>query len=101
MSDDQKAIYLAAIDTFGVQNQWTVAAEEMTELAKEVCKFKRGRGNRKDLIFEVADVEIMIDQLKIIHNITDEELKIAKRKKTNRLKRRTKNEQSNFNGKTR
>lgn len=101
MSEDLKEIYVAAIDTFGTQNQWTVAAEEMTELAKEVCKFKRGRGNRKNLIFEMADVLIMVEQLQIIHDIKDEEINTAKRKKTNRLKRRTKNEQSNNHGQTR
>lgn len=58
------ALYQAAINTWGVDAQQTVAIEELSELAKEICKIKRGAGDLQHLAEEIADVEIMCDQLR-------------------------------------
>ena len=38
--------------------------EEMSELSKEICKFKRGKDNFLEIADEMADVYIMLEQLK-------------------------------------
>ena len=42
------------------------ANEEMSELAKELCKRCRGRDNVEAIAEEIADVEIMLQQLVIL-----------------------------------
>ena len=53
-------IMRSAIRKNGKVMQTVVAIEEMSELQKELSKFIRGKGNRDNLIEEVADVLIMI-----------------------------------------
>lgn len=55
-----------AIMEYGAYMQLDVAVEEMSELIKEICKYKRGNENYKQIAEELADVSIMIDQMKII-----------------------------------
>lgn len=55
-----------AIDTFGEQNQIIVAIEELSELQKELCKLLRGQYHITNMSEEMADVEIMLEQLKVI-----------------------------------
>lgn len=55
-----------AIEVYGEDSQLNVAIEEMAELQKEICKRKRGIGSDLNLAEEIADVEIMLSQLKII-----------------------------------
>ena len=43
-----------------------MAIEEMSELAKELCKRCRGRDNVEAIAEEVADVEIMLCQMKML-----------------------------------
>ena len=54
-----------AIATYGPDMQQAVAIEEMAELTKELCKNKRGQYKFN----QIADVEIMLNQLILIHNI--------------------------------
>lgn len=53
----------AALEAFGERAQMTMAIEEMSELAKELCKRCRGRDNVEAIAEEIADVEIMLQQL--------------------------------------
>ena len=57
-----------AIRKFGFDMQQAIAIEEMSELTKELCKYKRGAENFKQIAEEIADVEIMLEQLKIMFN---------------------------------
>lgn len=57
-----------AINLFGVDNQLNVAIEEMAELTKEICKNKRGFHNFFEIADEMADVYIMLEQLKLIYH---------------------------------
>lgn len=79
-----------AIAFFGKEKQHDMVIEEMLELGKEIMKWKRGANNRDEIIEETADVLIMIEQLKIIHHITDEELEKVIEFKLNRLDERMK-----------
>jgi hypothetical protein len=59
----EKEIYQKAFEKFG-QLQITKAIEEMSELQKELCKLLLGKGDREHIAEEMADVEIMLGQLK-------------------------------------
>ena len=56
----------AAIAHYGEQMQVVVAIEELSELQKELTKFLRGQADERHINEEMADVEIMLEQLKII-----------------------------------
>lgn len=63
----EMSILERAVDTYGVQSQLRKTIEEMAELTKELCK-DGGTGDRVDLIAEeIADVEIMLEQLRYIY----------------------------------
>lgn len=71
---DVKGILQQAIDTYGVEAQLDMCIEEMSELTKAICKYKR-KGLRlikppdkviQDLAEEAADVKIMLLQLNMM-----------------------------------
>lgn len=66
MDNTQRKICEDAIQIFGVPAQLDMAVEEMSELTKEICKHKRGLGDKGHIAEEIADVEIMLEQLKLI-----------------------------------
>lgn len=63
-----------AIRHFGKSAQKNMLFEEMAELQKEICKEKRGFGNMHSIVEEMADVYIVLEQLKIIYGITDDHI---------------------------
>lgn len=75
---NRKLILASAIDKYGVQAQVMMAIEEMAELTKALCKLPRSTGgdDTKARIGhvreELADVQIMIDQMKLIYGDTEE-----------------------------
>lgn len=62
----RKAIYAMAFDHYGCEAQRMMAIEEMSELIKELCKVQRDETTMWKLVDELADVEIMIEQLKMM-----------------------------------
>ena len=62
----ENTIYQAAVEHFGEKSQIIVAIEEMSELIKELTKWERGIGSTAGIAEEIADVEIMLQQLKYI-----------------------------------
>jgi len=79
-------ILIKTVENYGHEKQMDKAIEEMSELIKELCKYKFGEENRSKVIEEIADVELMIEQLKYIFNVGDYELECVKNFKFNRLK---------------
>lgn len=67
---NEREVLIKAITTYGHLPQIIVAIEEMSELTKELCKAQRGAQNREHIAEEIADVEVMLEQLKLIYNIT-------------------------------
>ena len=59
-------LYSRAVNTFGETSRLILAIEEMSELTKELSKYIRGRQNVGGICEEMADVEIMLEQLKIV-----------------------------------
>lgn len=62
-------VYRKAIAKYGAGKQMTVAIEEMSEVIKELCKLKRGIGNRDHLAEEIADAIIVLEQMRMIFNL--------------------------------
>lgn len=62
-------LYQLVVDKYGVDAQLTVVMEELSELLKEVCKLKRNIGDFDHLAEEIADVEIMCEQLRYIYDL--------------------------------
>ena len=63
---DDNAICQAALEIFGADSQVMIAIEEMSELTKELCKNGRGQENTTHIAEEIADVEIMLRQMKML-----------------------------------
>ena len=83
----ERDIMRAAIVTYGDDAQEKMLLEEMAELQKEICKAWRGKDNSDCIADEIADVEIMLWQMKNIFGIEDNVRKFRK-KKLVRLERR-------------
>lgn len=82
-----------AIETYGVQAQCNVAIEEMAELTKAIVKIRRvaddygkTQAALENLLEEIADVDIMIEQMKIMWG--PKQVEEYRRKKLERLERR-------------
>ena len=65
---------LFIIDTYGTKPQVDMALEEASELQKALLKHRRkpSEETKADIIDEIADVQIMLEQLKIIYSCTKE-----------------------------
>jgi len=88
----EKEIYRQAIDKWGAEGQITMVFEEMAELQKELCKSLRGKENRIEIAEEMADVEIMLEQMKILFGI-EEGVERHKTLKLQRLEGRLKRQE--------
>lgn len=68
---DRQEVYRQARDVFGAQAQFVVALEELSEAQKEICKFLRGKGDPEHLTEEIADAQIMLEQVQMLCGIDD------------------------------
>ena len=82
---DNQEIYSKAALTWGISSQLNMLIEEMAELMVEVRHIDRGIDS-PGLPGEVADVEIMLEQLKYILAI-EKDVETIKELKINRLKK--------------
>lgn len=88
-TEERRALPDRAITTYGAPAQMDMAVEEMAELTKALCKIKRAQAGCEvtaaigNVIEEMADVQIMLDQLRIIFHRSTEEAKLERLK--NRL----------------
>lgn len=77
---ERRNIMLRAIHRYGEAAQIDVAVEEMAELTKALCKVKRATPGATttaaiaNVIEEIADVQIMLDQLRLIFARSTEEV---------------------------
>lgn len=63
----EDAVFRQALKTYGPRHQTMMALEEMAELAKELCKASRGLGSVEHIAEEIADVQITLEQMIILH----------------------------------
>ena len=71
-------LYRTAIRRYGAEAQERQAVEECAELITAISHKQRDREH--NIEEEIADVEIMLEQLKIINNCREEVAKIHKQK---------------------
>ena len=87
---------LANAEYFGYEAQSNQLVEECAELIQAVSKYRRAAAKDEDeklialsnLVEEIADVEIMIEQIKHLLQIQDEDILALKQFKINRTKER-------------
>lgn len=65
----REGIYKRAIEEWGEKAQYEMAQEEATELALAIRKYIRKKDDDSyvDMISEIADMEIMIEQIKMMN----------------------------------
>ena len=83
---DKIILYDKALKKWGKTNQLKQTTEELAELIVAICKLGRSFNgkNKNDVAEEIADVEIMIEQTKIILDV-EYSSSVFKMKKLNRL----------------
>jgi len=88
---DREEILRKAINTYGEQPQVDVAIEEMSELTKALLKYRRNKDmsvNRRlnNILEEIADVQITLDQMRLIFGDTAEQEEFKLKRLNDRLK---------------
>jgi NTP pyrophosphatase (non-canonical NTP hydrolase) len=83
-----------SIDSYG-HVQLLMVCEEMAELIQAISKMERlmdakdkNHKHKQHIIEEIADVEIMLDELLLYYNIKREDVNKVKSEKIERLKKR-------------
>ena len=86
MTEEEYEVYSQALNKWGAESQTMMLFEEMAELQNAICKYSRKRNNINDVATEIADVQIMAEQMSILFGkeIVDSE----KKRKFERLKNR-------------
>jgi len=82
---DEKSIYRRALNLWGENAQIGMAIEECAELIQAIMKRNRHHNGTTDadIIEEIADVEIMLSQLRVIYG--DDKVETIKQMKLARL----------------
>lgn len=62
------------LEYYGGKHQVIVAMEELAELIQQLSKSVRGSDNRIEIVEEIADVQIMLEQMRIFFNISTAEI---------------------------
>lgn len=70
--EERQKVYTNALVAYGEEKQCVVAIEEMSEVAKELCKVLRGKGDMEHLAEEVADATIMLEQVRYFFGINEQ-----------------------------
>jgi NTP pyrophosphatase (non-canonical NTP hydrolase) len=90
-SERRKEIEGRAIRTYGEQPQVDMCIEEMSELTKELLKLRREstqagfQKRRENIKEEISDVQIMLDQMRIIFGDTAEQEEFKLKRLNDRL----------------
>ena len=85
LNDLQKNALVKALEKFGSISELIITVEELSELQKEVTKQLRNEGKMENLVEEMADVYIVMEYLKLIFAINDEDIKTEIAFKIDRL----------------
>lgn len=96
MNKTEKEVFKRAIERYGINDQTQVACEECSELIKALIKYHRvtkyqDYDKRKvqrclnNIIEEIADVGIMLDQIKLMYGIAEKDVNAIREEKVARL----------------
>ena len=80
----KREIYEKALSAFGIHAQVGMVFEEMAELQKALCKWERGKPDMENIAEEIADVQIMLEQMTQFFCIR-EQVEMEKDRKLSRL----------------
>lgn len=85
----RKQVYVALAKAYGEDAQQDMCVEECSELIKAICKFRRNPSaeNYKEMIGEIADVEIMVEQMRLMFD-RDGLVNLIKKQKLERVVKR-------------
>lgn len=61
-----KSIYEHALDVWGVLSQKNQVIEECSEVIQAICHYRRGKCNIDEVVGELADIQIMVNQMRIV-----------------------------------
>lgn len=86
MTEEEYEVYSQALNKWGAESQIMMLFEEMAELQNAICKYSRKRNNIYDVATEIADVQIMAEQMSI--HFGKELVNSEKERKFERLKKR-------------
>lgn len=90
--EQRNEIYQQAVDTWGAQAQMEMANEEALEFALSIRKQLRKNNDQSfaNLVEEFADIEIMLEQVELMHSHLGfrDMVNSQKEFKINRLKKR-------------
>lgn len=86
-SDKIAEIYDDAYKRWGAKSQVVMAIEECAELTKELTKYLRSDASISNMAEEIADVEIMIEQLRSMFPGVSAEADAWREKKLLRLRK--------------
>ena len=78
LRDSIKSLDTKQRDIFSGFHNTVIVVEELAELAKELTKALRNKGDIVGILEELADVSLGIDYVKEIFDITDKELEYAR-----------------------
>lgn len=85
MNETERNIaYREFLREWGEASQLIMAIEEAAELQKEITKHLRGEDNLRFILEEVADVEVMLEQLKLMFKFSQ---KVVDEQKEIKIKR--------------
>lgn len=99
MEISDEKLYKKTVDMWGEQSQMMIALEELAELQQAISKWGRARSIeelepcRQNIIEEIADVEVMIEQISRMARINSSEVKDFKDKRLDRLRTLVKEEE--------
>lgn len=98
-----KVKFLEIAEFYGLPNQLYILAEETSELTQASLKYVRdlSKGRRDNLIEEMADVIIVLNQIRHLLRIRDDELHKVIEEKTERQLRRIEQEKEAIESKMR
>lgn len=71
MRNVEKYLFEKALAHYGPEAQIKMLYEEMAELQIAVCKNGRGTDNLDNIAEEIADVGIMLDQMRLLFNVEE------------------------------
>ena len=94
MTQAEKDLYERNIQYHGIEQETTIAMEECSELIQAISKCKRYGCVDKycdNLIEEIADVLIIINELQLIYDISNDDIENIKKYKIDRMDYRIKN----------
>ena len=94
MTQTEKDLYERNIQYHGIEQETTIAMEECSELIKAISKCKRYGcvdKYRDNLIEEITDVLIIINELQLIYDISNDDIENIKKYKIDRMDYRIKN----------